>query len=454
MLRFKAERNGEISYSYGPGRRVLRTQGDWNMSDKPSHVNGTLLTIGDEILLGDIPNENAQHIAIELRARGFLLDRVITVGDIEDDIVEYLGQCLERSHFVIATGGLGPTDDDRTCSAVSRAFGRPLVCNREYAAWLKGSLSQLGANWSKELERMAELPEGALKIGLNMAGFFMLHNDIPCYFLPGVPNEMKHLMAKNVIPDLETRFPNRCTYLKHILRVQGLLEAQVNTRLRSFDPGREGVEIGYYPQGRENWVSIFAAAPNEQECRTLVKSAEEKIIALIGAHHISGHNDDCLEKVIGRHLRERGWRLAIAESCTGGLMSSKITAVSGASDYLDRAFVTYSNRAKTEVLGVSEELLRAHGAVSEPVAAAMARGALNSAEVEVAVGITGIAGPTGGDFEKPVGTVFIACVTPTREIVEKYSFGGTRQQIQENATQAALVMLWKLLTGDGRLACD
>ncbi len=424
------------------------------MSGKPSHVTGTLLTIGDEILLGDISNENAQYIALELRARGFRLDRVITVGDIEDDIVEYLAQCMKRSHFIIATGGLGPTDDDRTCSAVSRAFRRPLVCNRDYATWLKGRLSEWGTEWSRELERMAELPEGALKIGLNMAGFFMLHNDIPCYFLPGVPNEMKHLLAINVIPDLETRFPNRCTYLKHIVRVQGLLEAQVNSRLRSFDPGREGVDISYYPQGRENWVSIFAAAPNEEECRTLVKNAERKIIALIGAHHISGHNDDCLEKVIGRHLRERGWRLTIAESCTGGLVSRKITAVPGASDYLDRAFVTYSNRAKTEILGVSEELLRARGAVSGQVALAMARGALKSAAVEVSAGITGIAGPTGGTSEKPVGTVFIACVTPTQEIVEKYCFGGTREQIQESATQAALVMLWKLLAGDGGLVCE
>jgi len=308
--------------------------------------------------------------------------------------------------------------------------------------------------WSRELERLAELPDGALKIGLDMAGFFVLHNDIPCYFLPGVPNEMKHLMAENVIPDLETRFPNRCTYLKHIVRIQDLLEAQVNKKLRSFDPSREGVDIGYYPQGRESWVSIFAAAPNEEECRTLVKKAEEKSITLIGARHISGHNDDCLEKVIGRYLRERGWRLTIAESCTGGLASRKITAVPGASDYLDRAFVTYSNRAKTEILGVSEELLRAHGAVSGQVALAMAEGALKSASVEVSVGITGIAGPTGGTSEKPVGTVFIACVTPSQKIVEKYCLGGTREQIQESATQAALVMLWKLLAGDEGLACD
>ena len=137
--------------------------------------------------------------------------------------VEHLGRCLKESDFVIATGGLGPTDDDRTCSAVSKAFHKPLVPNRAYADWLRERLFERGVEWSREVERMAEMPEGAVKLGFNMAGFFLLHNDIPCYFLPGVPNEMKYLLAKDVIPDLETRFPNRGTYVKHVLRVQGLL---------------------------------------------------------------------------------------------------------------------------------------------------------------------------------------------------------------------------------------
>lgn len=423
------------------------------MPDKPSHITGTLLTIGDEILLGDIPNGNAHHIAMELRAKGFLLDRMITVGDIEDDIVEHLGQCLNRTHFMIATGGLGPTDDDRTCSAVSKAFGKPLICNRDYASWLRNRLAEWGVG-PREAERMAELPEGAVKLGLDMAGFFMMQNGIPCYFLPGVPNEMKYLLSKVVIPDLESRFPDRCAYLKHILRVQGLPEVEVNARLRAFNSEREGVDIGYYPQGRENWVSIFAAASSLEECRNLIGRAEEKIISMIGSDHISGHDDDCLEKVIGRGLRERGWRMALAESCTGGLLSRKITAVAGASDYLDRGYVTYSNSAKTELLGVSEELLRCHGAVSEPVALAMADGALDRAGGDIAVGITGIAGPDGGTAEKPVGTVYIACVTHGRKRVEKYAFGGTREQIQESAAQAALVLIWKLLTGNDRPGCD
>lgn len=424
------------------------------MHDKKSEVTGTLLTIGDEILLGDIPNGNAHHIALELRARGFRLDRIITVGDSEEAIVDLLSQCLKRSAFLIVTGGLGPTDDDRTNAAVSKAFNIPLVTNRDYAQWLKKKLMEHGRDWSPEISRMAELPQGAIKIGLDMAGFLLLHENVPCYFLPGVPNEMKYLLSEVVIPDLEVRFPNRCSYIKHVVRVQGLLEAEVNRRLNRFDSQCMGVDIGYLPQGRENWVTIFASAPDEEQCRTLVRQAEEKIISLIGAQHVSGHNDDCLEKVIGRNLRERGWRFAAAESCTGGLLCRKIAAIPGASDYLDRSFVTYSNQSKIDLLGVPEDVLSSRGAVSEEVAVAMAEGARKQARVEVAVGITGIAGPTGGTPEKPVGTVFIACVTPAKRVVEKYLFGGTREQIQESAAQAALILLWMVLTGESQFHCD
>ncbi len=423
------------------------------MPDKPVQVVGTLLTIGDEILLGDIPNGNAHHIARELRAKGFRLHRIVTVGDTEDDIAGVLGQCLENSHFIVTTGGLGPTDDDRTNSAVSKAFGKPLVTNRDYENWLKTHLSGMGRDVASELERMAALPQGAVKLGMDMAGFFLLHRDIPCYFLPGVPGEMKYLLESIVIPDLESRFPERTAYLKHVVRVQGLLEAEVNRRLRDFDSERMGVDIGYLPQGRENWITVFASAVSEQECRVLLRKAEARITELIGERNISGHDDDCLERVIGRQLRERGWKLAIAESCTGGLLSRRITSVAGASDYFDRAFITYSNQAKRDLLGVSKELLAVHGAVSEPVALAMAEGARAQARADVAVGITGIAGPAGGTAEKPVGTVFIACAMGEGRAVEKFSFSGQREQIQESAAHAALVLLWKMLNGEPPPCC-
>lgn len=423
------------------------------MTAQPPEIIGSLLTIGDELLLGDILNGNAQHIAFELRNRGFRLDRMITVGDREEDIIASLVQCLAGSRFIIVTGGLGPTDDDRTNAAVSKAFERPLVTDRAYVEWLKKRLAEHGQAWTSGVAKMAELPTGAVKIGMDMAGFFIDHRDIPCYFLPGVPGEMKLLLAGIVIPDLEHRFPQHGVYLKEVVRVQGMFESEVNRRLKDLSCRHIGVEIGYLPQGRENWVTLFATAATEQECRSRISKVREEVVARIGSRHISGCNDECLEKVVGEKLRERSWRMAAAESCTGGLLSSKITSVAGSSDYFDRAFVTYSNRAKEELLGVPEQMLRTHGAVSEPVALAMAEGACRNAGVEVALAITGIAGPSGGSEEKRVGTVYIACVTPQGKRVEKHDFKGARENIQESAAQAALLLLWRILTDDSKLHC-
>ncbi len=424
------------------------------MAKKPTEAIGSLLTIGDEILLGDIVNGNARHIAYELRTRGFRLEKIITVGDREDEIVESLVLCLDRSDFIIVTGGLGPTDDDRTNAAVSKAFDLPLVSDRRYTEWLKKHTAEHGIAWTSGVEKMAALPDGAVKLGMDMAGFFIDHQDVPCYFLPGVPSEMTFLLSNIVIPDLERRFPERGVYLKEIVRVQGYYESEVNLRLKDLSCRHIGVEIGYLPQGRENWVTLFATASSEEECRSRIREVREEVIARLGAQHISGRNDECLEKVVGRQLNDKSWRIAVAESCTGGRLSGRITSIAGASDYFDRAFITYSNQAKMDLLGVPGEMLEAYGAVSEQVAVAMAEGALKRAAVDVAVAVTGIAGPSGGSDEKPVGTVFIACVTPLGRKVTRHLFKGNREHIQESSVQAALLLLWRMLTNDSNLHCD
>lgn len=417
-------------------------------SSRPEEVIGSLITLGDELLQGDILNGNARHIAQSLRDKGFRLTRVLTVGDREEDIVGALNLCMNDSRFLIVTGGLGPTDDDRTNAAVSQAFGRELVADPRYTEWLKARLAERGRPWSREVARMTELPVGAVKLGKEMAGFAMEQCGIPCYFLPGVPREMEILMAELVVPDLERRFPRRAVYVKHILRIQELFEAEINQRLGGLDGDRWGVELGSYPQGTEIWLTILAVAESEEEARNRIAVAISEIVALLGARYVSSEEGEGLEVVLGRLLRKRGWRLAAAESCTGGLLAKRITSISGSSDYFDRAFITYSNTAKTELLKVPEELLEAHGAVSEPVADAMARGALQEAGVDVAVAVTGIAGPTGGTPGKPVGTVFMACATSERCVVEKHHFRGSREGIRERAAQAALTLLWRVLTDD------
>jgi len=415
------------------------------MAEALRTVAGALITIGDEILFGDIPNGNAHHIAVEFRSRGFRLERMVTIGDDEDEIVKTLSRCHQESQFLIVTGGLGPPDDDRPNAAVSRAFRRPLLPDPGYTQWLKERLAKQGRPWSEQIAKMAKMPQGAIKLGVGMAGYFLEHEKVPCYFLPGVPHEMRTLVGELVIPGLENRFPERLVSVKEILRLHGYYESELIRRLRTLSADASGVEIGYLPHDAEVRLTFLATAESEQVARTRIEELEKKIIAMVGREHVIGRNQETLEHVIGEKLRERGWRLAVAESCTGGLLARKITAVSGASDYFDRGLVTYSNVAKEELLKVPRELLAMHGAVSEQVALAMVRGLRDEAGVEVALATTGIAGPTGGTEEKPVGTVFIACATPKQCEVEERHFNGNRELVQERAAQAALIMLWRSL---------
>jgi nicotinamide-nucleotide amidase len=415
------------------------------MAEGLKSVSGSVITIGDEILFGDIANGNAHHIALELRSKGFRLDRMITIGDEQGEIVRTLVRTHQESQFLIVTGGLGPTDDDRTSEAVSRAFSRPLLPDPNYTQWLKDHLAQRGRSLTDEVARMAQLPRGAVKLGVGMAGYFLDHEEVPCYFLPGVPHEMRTLLAELVVPDLEKRFPHRLMCVKQILRIQGFYESELNRRLKTLRADISGVEIGYLPHDAEIRLTLMATAESEKEALDRVEALEDQIIALIGRHHVFGRNEETLEKVIGEKLKAVGWRLAIAESCTGGLVSRKLTAVPGASDYFDRSIVAYSNRAKEELLKVAGDLIAAHGAVSEQAALAMARGARSEARTEVALAITGIAGPTGGTDEKPVGTVYIACETPKRSEVEQRLFTGNRELVQERAAQAALMLLLRSL---------
>jgi nicotinamide-nucleotide amidase len=413
----------------------------------PQDVRGSLLTIGDEILLGDILNTNAHHIAGALRAQGFRLGKVVVVEDAEEAIAFQLEQLTAESRFVIVTGGLGPTDDDRTKSAVARAFALPMAVDETDLKHLMDRVQARGGTWSDRLGRLAELPQGATRMapGRPMAGFFLEHRGVPCYFLPGVPHEMETLLADVVLPDLRRRFPERPACRKRILRIHGLMESEINERLSGFDPALYGIKLGYLPQTGENWVTLLATACCETDAEKILQAAEEKLVTLLGPAHVIGRDEETLEAVVGAMLRDRGWKLAVAESCTGGLLAARITAVAGASDYFDRGFVTYSNQAKQDLLGVPGELLREHGAVSHPVCEAMARGALRHSRADAALAVTGIAGPSGGSAQKPVGTVFIGCALRGQLTVERHHFYGSRRVVQEHSVQEALALLWRML---------
>jgi len=408
-------------------------------------IHCTLITVGDEILQGDIANGNAHHIAQALRSNGFHLQRMVTVGDEEEAVVGELKEAVARSDALVVTGGLGPTPDDLTDQAAARAFQRPLTPDPFYNAWLREYVTSRGRPWTENLERMTRIPEGAVKLGKPMAGFFLEQEGVPCFFLPGVPFEMRILMEEAVLPELDRRFPGRPACVKRILRVQELVESRIGRFLEGWEEQETGVRIGYLPQTAENWITLLAEADTEEEASRRVEGAVAEVLERVGARYVSGYDGDTLEKVVGDRLRERGWKLAVAESCTGGLLARKIASVAGASDYFDRGLVTYSNEAKTELLGVEEGLIRKHGAVSDEVARAMAEGALHRSGANATLAITGIAGPSGGTEEKPVGTVFIACATAEETVAGKYLFSGPRPQVQERSAQAALTLLWRVL---------
>jgi nicotinamide-nucleotide amidase len=420
--------------------------GDLALERHPAMILGSLVTVGDEILSGHIANGNAHYIATQLFLHGFRLTRMITVGDQEAAISRALLDLIGDTHFLICTGGLGPTEDDRTVAAVATALERPLTRNATYDGILRAYLEQRGLPWSAAIEHMARLPEGAEKLGeVVAAGFTLEHWNTPCYFLPGVPAEMRMFMEQHVLPDLCRRFPERPRYRKRILRVQGLPESHIQQLLQDLAPATPEVDIGYLPQTAENWVTLLTAAPTEESAEQRLLQVEERVRLRLGTDTISGRDDETLEIVIGQLLRRRSWKLAVAESCTGGLVAARITTVAGASDYLDRGFITYSNESKVALLGVSSETLAVHGAVSYEVAKAMAEGARLRAHAQVAVAVTGIAGPSGGTPSKPVGTVFVACASESRTVVLQHRFSGDRRQIQEKSAQAALVLLWKEL---------
>jgi len=415
------------------------------MAKELSSIRGTLITIGEELLFGDFPNGNAHHIALELRAKGIRLARMVTVGDDEDEIVKELSRCHRESAFLIVTGGLGPTDDDRTNDAVARAFNRNLVLDPGYAKWLRERLASQKRPWTEQVAKMAHMPEGAVKLGVGMAGYFLEHQNVPCFFLPGVPHEMKSLVAEFVLPELAERFPERLLQVKEVLRIEGFFESELNRRIKTLELSHAGVEIGYLPHDAEVRLTLMAAAESVAEAERRVAGGEEQLIGVIGREHLIGRNGETLERAVGTRLRARNWRLALAESCTGGLVARKITLVAGASDYFERGVVAYSNQAKVDLLKVAADVIARHGAVSEEAARAMVRGIRAEAGVEAALATTGIAGPSGGTDDKPVGTVFIACATPDREVVAEHHFSGSRELIQERTAQAALILLWRNL---------
>jgi nicotinamide-nucleotide amidase len=411
-------------------------------------VRVELVTIGTELLLGQTVDTNAAWIGRALAEQGIRLTRRTTVSDDGGQIQDALRDALRRADAVLTTGGLGPTRDDITKQAVAAVLGRRLVFDPAIWDDLVARYARLRRPLSEANRPQADVPEGATVLpnprgtapGLWLEGPFGV-----VVLLPGVPGEMRGLMTEAVLPRLAERVPGAPVIRSRTLRTAGIPESNLSARLGTIDEDLAPLSLAYLPDLTGVDLRLTAWELPAPEASRALTDGIARLRERAG-HHAYGEDDADLAAVVLDAMRVRGWTLAVAESCTGGLLAGRLTAVPGSSAAFVGGLVTYADDAKSRLAGVPEALLRTDGAVSESVALALADGAARNFSTLAAVGITGIAGPTGGSEAKPVGTVWFGFVAGDRRWSERVAFPGNRSEIRARAVQFALFTLWRVLS--------
>lgn len=405
-------------------------------------VEAVILSQGDELTTGQTIDGNSHWLAGRLWELGLPVRRICTVPDRLDELVEVLRQAATLAPVVVGTGGLGPTRDDLTAEAVARAFDLGLVENSVALEQIRAFFARHGRRMSTLDQKQALLPLGArvLENRWGTAPGFAV--DLPqstLYLLPGVPDEAQRIFAASVAPDIVARHTMRPPVV-HTVRCVGVPESVLEDKMRRIH--LPNLSIGFRTARPEVHVKLrFPPGVPEADRRRVV----DRVRALVGWRAF-GVDTGPLAEVVGERLAERGETLAVAESCTGGLLAATLTAVPGASRYLMEGAVVYANTAKTRTAGVPESMIAEHGAVSAPVARQLAEGIRQRAHTTWGVGITGIAGPSGGTPDKPVGTVHLALAGPTGTTHRHLTLPGDRARIQALTVGEALAMLFRALT--------
>ena len=395
-----------------------------------------ILTIGDELLNGDLADTNTAAISRELIENALPVREANTIGDCEVDIAAALRRLAEAHDVVIATGGLGPTEDDRTAKAAAMAFERSYSLNDKALLQIRTRFQE----WQREMhprnEKQAMLPGRSTVITNNNGtapGFHLQHNQTDLYFLPGVPREMLAMLNEYVVPSILQRFPDPPMRCQRTVGVFGLPEPTVESRInRNGLP--EGVELAFNVEFPVVQVKLRTRGEDAQR---LADRAELAVRKALG-NYVFGIDSETLAGSTARLLSTAGLTISLAESCTGGLIAQLLTDQPGASSFLERSIVSYANSAKTDCLKVDQEILDHHGAVSPECAEAMANGVRSAAGTDISLAVTGIAGPDGGTAEKPVGTVYLAMISPQEKRVERFNFSGNREQVRLRTACTAL----------------
>ena len=412
-------------------------------------MQATIITIGDEILIGQIVDTNSVSIARRLNAAGIVVHEKCSIGDDREEIMAAIRRAEASSQVIILTGGLGPTKDDITKKTLAELFHCGMRFDEGVARHVEQMLAERGIAFNALNRSQAEVPTACTVLHNahgTAPGMWFEDAGRVIVSLPGVPFEMEHLMEDEVMPRLKEHFALH-QIVHRTLITAGLAESLLAERIEKWEEALPSyLKLAYLPAPGIVRLRLSAYEVEGEQVREEIERRFAELRELI-PDYVVGFETATVEEQVHELLIERGATLALAESCTGGKIASKFTAMAGASAYLMAGVVAYANEAKTNILGVDAELIRRHGAVSEEVARAMAEGARRVAGADYALATTGIAGPTGGTAEKPVGTVWFALATPTETIALKHACGTDRGQVIDRATAYAIRLLRDKLQG-------
>ncbi len=387
-----------------------------------------IITIGDEILIGQVIDTNSAWMSAELNKLGIGVSRIISIQDNEDEILRAVDNSFNNADVILITGGLGPTSDDITKPALAKYFNTRLVFNADVFLEVSNRLSIRGLPMNEKNRHQADVPESCTVL-MNKAGTapgMLFRKDGKVIIsMPGVPSEMKYLMNEHVLPLLSGSFKSGFIIHKNIM-TYGIGESLLAERLENFEKELPNeIRLAYLPSFGIVKLRLTARGDDEAKLKGLIDQQVRKLYSIV-AEAIYGEDEVTLEEAVGNLLLERNLTLSTAESCTGGKIASMITSIPGCSAWYNGSVVTYGNAIKIEVLGCNPETMERYGAVSEEIAREMAIGAKEVFGTSFSIGISGIAGPSGGSEEKPVGTVCIAVASPHGVVSERFRFGDNR----------------------------
>ena len=415
-------------------------------------MKATLINIGDELLIGQVVNTNASWMAEKLNDVNVEVERIVTVADNPREIIDALENELHFADVVILTGGLGPTKDDMTKQVLCRFFDAKMVVHQPTLKHVKHYFEMRGLPFSELNHHQADVPDCCTvlfnEVGTAPGMWFEKSGKI-IVSLPGVPSEMMFLMTKYVLPQLEARHAD-VVILHHTILTQGIGESFLADLIADWENHLpDGFKLAYLPQAGLVRLRLTARGTEKMNLHKKMADELEKLSDLIQPYFV-GESNDTLELIVNKLFTKNRLTLAVAESCSGGALAAKIVSVAGSSAYFKGGLVAYSNEIKESMLGVSKETLAQFGAVSQQTVEAMAKGCRERFGVDYAVATTGIAGPTGGSDEKPVGTVWIGVASPSGVTAQKYQLGNDRPKVIERTVNQLLGDLIKILNRDGK----